>query len=310
MAIEEGPRTPGLGLRTAAVVLATTVTASAQPAPDKLVVGIYAPSIEFGTAGARLAYVQGLAKAIEQATGVKTSAQAYASLAALKKDNVDLAIVEGQCIATNPGWKVVATANVGGGTTRGWALFATASESMQTLNGKRLAFVQTGCNDPGFIDNAMLESEVDASFFDRRVGEKDLTGAVADVASYKTADAVFAPVDAGKGLKKVFDTASVPNPGFVAISGKLPAAVTEKVGAVVIGYAGQGPIAGWAKTGPDAYRALASHLQRSVKTGVFAAPEPVRIDARDVLIDPPTLKDPAMVPVRVHFVRPPGARMD
>jgi hypothetical protein len=278
-------------------------------ADDKIVVGIYAPSVEFGTAQARLQYVQGLAKAIEQATGTKTEAQAYASLAALKKDNVDFAIVEGQCIATNPSWKLLANANVGGGPSRPWGLFSATFDSMQALNGKKLAFVQTGCNDQGFIDNAMLESEVDASFFDRRVGEKDLTGAVADVASYKTADAVFAPVDSAKGLKKIFETGAVPNPGFVEISSKA-SAVADKVGNVVVGYTGQGAIAGWSKGSAEPYHALAGRLVRNQKQGVFATPDPARIDAKDVLIEPPTLKDVAFIPARLHFVRPPGARME
>jgi hypothetical protein len=294
---------------TALVVLCAV--ASAQPAPpQKLVVGIYAPSVEFGTAQARLGYVQGIAKVIEQATGIKTEAQSYATLAALKHDNVDFAILEGQCVAVNTGWHVLAVANVGGGTSRTWALFSATEDKMQALNGKKLAFVQTGCNDPGFIDNAMLESEVAATFFDRRVGEKDLTGAIADVASYKTAEAVFAPVDAGKGLKKVFDTGSVPNPAFVQVSTKLPAGIADKVGAAVIGYGGGGAIAGWAKGAADPYHALAARLGRAVKTGVFAAPEPVRIDAKDVLLEPTTLHDTALVTVRHHFVRPPGARME
>ena len=52
-------------------LLVMTGVASAQ-APAKIEIGIYAPSVEFGTAQARLAYVQGLAKAIEQNTGIKT----------------------------------------------------------------------------------------------------------------------------------------------------------------------------------------------------------------------------------------------
>jgi hypothetical protein len=299
----------GSRLAPALVALAVAAQASAQPAPQKLVVGIYAPTVEFGTAQARLAYVEGLAKAIEQATGVKTEAQAYASLASLKKDGVDFAIVEGQCIAINPGWRVLATADVGGAPARTWALFASGADSMQALNGKKLAFVQTGCNDPGFIDNAMLESEVDATFFDRRVGEKDLTGAVADVASYKTAEAVFAPVDAARGLHKVFDTGAVPNPGFVQISSKA-AALADRVGAAVASYAGQGAITGWSRASAEPYRALAARLVRVPKLGVFATPEPARLDAKDVLVDPPTLKDSAFISPRVHFVRPPGARME
>ena len=285
--------------------------AGAQPAaPDKLVVGIYAPSVEFGSTQARLAYAQGLAKAIEQATGIKTEAQSYASIAALKKDNVDFAIVDGQCAATNGGWRLLAAANIGGATSRPWALFSATGEPMQTLKGKKLAFVQTGCNDAGFIDNAMLESEVDASFFAGRVGEKDLTGAIADVASYKTAQAVFAPVEAAKGLKKVFDTGSVPNPAFVEVAGKLAAGTSEKVAAAVVGYGAQGAIAGWAKPSAEPYRGLAAHLGKVVKAGVLASPEPVRIDAKDVLVDPPTLHDTATVTVRHHFVRPPGDRME
>ena len=40
----------------------------------------------------------------------------------------------------------------------------------------------------------------DPGFFGARVGEKDLTGAVAAVTSYKTAQAVFAPVGSAKRL--------------------------------------------------------------------------------------------------------------
>ena len=238
-------------MATRAIVIAAALcsVASAQPAP-KIRVGFYAPSVEFGTAQARLAYVQGLAKAIEQATGVKTEAQSYASLAALRTDNVDYAIVDGACYATNMSWHLLANAVIGGGVTRPWALFSSAGNTMQQLKGKKLAFVATGCDDAGFVDNAMLESEVDPTFFGARVGEKDLTGAIADVSSYKTAQAVFAPVGSVKGLTKVFDTGSVPNPAFVEIAGKQ----SDKVAAAVIGFGGGGAIASWTKPTRDPFR--------------------------------------------------------
>jgi len=289
--------------------LAIPSVAVAQPAPAKITIGIYAPSVEFGAAQARLAYVQGLAKAIEQNTGIKTEAQSYANVGALKKDNVDFAIIDGQCYAANMSGKLLASATIGGGTTRAWGLFATAGD-MQALKGKKLAFINTGCNDAGFVDNAMLESEVDAGFFGARVGKNDLTAAIAEVASYKTAQAVFAPASAAKGLTKVFDTGMVPNPAFVDLSGKTPAGTAEKVAAAVIGYGGGGAISGWAKGDRGIYSALAGRLGKVNKAGVLATPEPVRIDARDVLVEPPTLKDTALVDVRHHFVRPPGARMD
>src|SRR5262245_46685990 len=268
------------------ILVVLTGVASAQQAPAKITIGIYAPSVEFGTAQARLAYVQGLAKAVEQNTGVKTEAQSYASLAALKKDNPDFAIVDGVCYSTNLNWKLLANANIGGSTTRVYGLYTNAGESVQALKGKKLAFVAAGCNDNGFVDNAMLESEVDASFWGARSPEKDLTGAVAAVASYKTSQAVFAPAGSAKGLNKLFDTGNVPNPAFVDVGGKLPAATSEKVAAAVIGYGGSGAISGWSKPSREPYQALASRLAPVKKTGIFATPEAARLDAKDVLTDP------------------------
>jgi hypothetical protein len=290
----------------AGLFLSLATAAYAQP--TKIRVGIYAPSVEFGTAQQRLAYVQGLAKAIEQSTGIKTEAQSYASVAALKADT-DFAIVDGPCYATNLGWRLLANANIGG-TTRTWALYSSAGDSMTQLRGKKLAFVATGCNDAGFVDNAMLESEVDPQFFGARVGEKDLTGAISDVQSYKTAQAVFAPVGAVKGLTKLFETGAVPNPAFVQIDTKLPQATADKVAAAVTGFGGAGAINGWTKPDRSPFTALAGRLGRVTKQGVLANPDPVRIDGRDVLIDPTSLRDSAFVAVRHHYVRPPGARMD
>src|SRR5512147_1339992 len=100
------------------LLLLLTSTALAQPkgATPKVTVAIYVPSIDFGASTARIAYVQALAKAIEQNTGLTVDAQSYANLAALKKDNPDFAIVDGPCYATNLGWKLLATATIGGAT--------------------------------------------------------------------------------------------------------------------------------------------------------------------------------------------------
>jgi hypothetical protein len=295
-------------IRILIALLVLTGVASAQG--QKIEIGIYAPSVDFGTAQARLAYVQGLAKAIEQNTGIPTNAQSYASLAALKKDAPDFAIIDGQCAATNSGWQVLANANIGGGTSRQWALFSNAGGTMQSLKGKKLAYMAAGCNDTGFIDNAMLESEVDPGFFSARQAEKDLTGAVASVSSYKTAQAVFAPVGSEKGLTKVFDTGSVPNPAFVEIGSKLPAGTSSKVAAAVQGYGGGGAISGWSKPSAEPYRGLAGRMQPVRKQGVFASPEPARINQTDVLQDVPSLKEPAYVAVRKHFQRASAGRMD
>ncbi len=299
-------------LITLLVLLAAGLPGAAHAQDARLKLGIYAPSVEFGSAAARLAYVQALGKAIEQRTGIAVEAQSYASLATLRKTGVDFAVVDGLCYATNLGWKLLANALIGGtsgATSRPWALHASVG-TMQALRGKKLSFIQTGCNDAGFVDNAMLDSEIDPGFFAARIGKPDLAAAIAEVAATRTAQAVFAPVGSAKGLTKLFDTGTVPNPAFVDLNGKLPAAVVEKVAAAVIGYGGAGAIAGWARPSREAYTSLAARLNRVVKQGVLATPEPVRIDARDVLLDPPTIREPALVDLRHHFVRTPGARLE
>jgi hypothetical protein len=97
---------------------------------------------------------------------------------------------------------------------------------------------------------------------------------------------------------------------FVEVAGKLPAATSEKVAAAVIGYGGSGAIGGWTKPSRDAYQALAGRLSPVKKAGMFATPELSRLEAKDVMIDPPSLKEPAYVAVRHHFVRLPNQRME
>ncbi|MBV8761844.1 MAG: hypothetical protein JO257_31400, partial [Deltaproteobacteria bacterium] len=92
--------------------------------------------------------------------------------------------------------------------------------------------------------------------------------------------------------------------------GSQPATVTAKVTAAVTGYGGGGAITSWAKADRSPYQAFAARLGKVVKQGILAGPDPVRIDARDVLAEPTTLRDYATVPVRHHFVRPPGDRIE
>jgi hypothetical protein len=287
-------------------VAAVVVSGDAQPdpGPQKLAVGIFTPSIEFSTSQQRLQYVQGLAKAIEGQTGIKTEAQSFASLGALKSAKVDFAIVDGQCYATNLGWKLLANAQVGGASTRAWALYSSVGGDLEGLRGKKLAYVQTGCNDKAFVDNAMLESQVADTFFSARVGKPDVTAAVAEVASYKGAQGVFAPVGSQKGLTKVFDTGAVPNPAFVQL-GNVPSSISDKVAAAVTGYGGGGAIASWTSASKSPYQTFAGRMQKIVMRSQFANPEPVRIDSKDVLVEPATADDPAETDVLQHFNRPP-----
>jgi hypothetical protein len=274
-------------------------------AQESLNVGIYAPSASFPDSGARLAYIQGLAKAISTKTGIPTTGKAYVRLADLMAAKPDFAIVEGLCIAAKSPGTVLATASINGDTTQTWGLFARGDGGFSGLKGKKLAFVQTGCRDADFIDNAMLDSEVKTkTFFESLVDKQDVSGAVAAVKDFKAADAVFAPTGQAKGLTKLFDTGTVPNPGFVVIAKGLPAGTVDKVKEAVLGYGANLGIDGW--KGAASYSSLAGQLGARTKRAVFASPEPVRLDDSDVLIVPTSEFQTATV--RQHFWDPAAAQ--
>jgi len=152
----------------------------------------------------------------------------------------------------------------------------------------------------------MLESEVDGGFFSGRVGKPHIQGAIAEVASFKGADAVFAPAGSQKGLTKVFDTSMVPGPAFVQLNGNIPNALVKKVESAVTRYGGGGGISGWKAASDSPYRTLRGKMRKQIKEPVFASPEPVRLDVKDVLIQPKTLDDAAFTKVRQHFETPPA----
>lgn len=292
---------------TLAMVSALSVSrgpASAQPAPARITVGIFAPTLEFERAAARLAYAQALAAAIATQTGIRTEAQSYASLQALRSDGVDVAIVDATCIATNPSWQVVAAAQIAGASARSWALYASEATTLAALKGKTLAVPQLGCNDAGFVDHAMLESEVAPDFFGRRMTKADLAAAIAEVVTLRGAHAVFAPAGAVKGATKLLDGGLVPNPGLV-VFGKLPKPIVDKVVAAARGLGSQGPISGWVEANRSAYSMLAARMMRANKLAVWAQPLFVKFDLGVLLLMPATMREQGLTDVRHHVLASP-----
>jgi len=288
-------------------VVGSSRLGDSQPAgtPAKITIGIYTPTVAFQTSQARLAYVQALAKAVAANVGTNVQGLAFTSMAQLRGKKLDFAIIEAQCFASNMKPTLLANASIDGGTSRRWALYSSLGPSMLALRGKKLAYIKMGCRDDDFIRNTMLESEVDLGFFGGRVGKPDLSGTVAEVASRKGAEAVFAPVGTQKGLTKVFDTGSVPNPAFVQMNNKLPKTLVDKVRSAVTRYGGGGAISGWKSADLGEYRSLKGRLGIRPKHGVFAAPSPVGVDAKDVLLEPKTLDETELTAVKQHFQSPP-----
>jgi hypothetical protein len=281
------------------VLTAHQSAALAQTGPGNLTIGIYAPSVNFSDATARSQYIQGVAKAVAARTGQNVTGRAYTYLRDLKAARPDFAIIEGLCVATN-NWTPLATASIGGATSQGWGLF-TRGENFGQLKGKRLAYLETSCNDMGFLDNALLDSEAKVKVhFGALVSKADAAAAVAAVGVLKQADAVFVPTGAGKGLTRVFDAGSVPNPAFVQMNKSLPAAVVTGAQQAVLSYGAILGIDGWKAA--VSYAGLGGQLSFRAKRPVFATPEVVRVDDQDILVIPQSKYD--RTKARQHFYEP------
>lgn len=286
----------------AILTLFVAATAWAQQQTEPMTVAIYAPSAAFADSSARLAYVQGLARAIQQKTGTPTTGKAFVRLGDLLAAKPDFAVIDGLCLASRSQGTLLATAAIGGEIAQPWGLYSRGGDGLAALKGKKLAYVKTGCRDGEFLDNAMLDGEVKtASFFGALVEKPDVAGAVLTVRDVKAADAVFAPAAQARGLTKVYDAGAVPNPGFVVLKPG-PQPFMDQVRDAVLGYGSGGGIDGWRAAAPAAYSGLGGRLGARPKRLIFAPPEVVRLDDPDVLVVPASRFEQA--PVKQHFWEP------
>ena len=272
---------------------------------NRIQIGMYAPAAPFSGSADRHSYARNLASAIETETGLAASAQAFVRFSDLAKAAPDFAIINGQCISARSPGRVLAVAKIRGSATQRWALYTRSAGGFQALKGKALSHMRTGCKDREFIRNAMLRSEVEMSYFSRLEGRPTISGAVSVVSSYKKAVAVFAPVGAGQDLRKLFDAALVPTPGFVLLNRKLDATTISRVTKVVLRFSADRGIQAWDSAAAANYTAFANSMRTQVKNPWFAMPSVDRI-AVDNLINTPMTKfeQPSS---RDYFTVPPRA---
>jgi hypothetical protein len=273
-------------------------SAQAQPAQERLVLAFYAPSLPFRDTASRLAYLKTLADAIASNTGNQVEPRLYSTMTQLRKANPDFAIVEAQCLST-AGWRALASARIGGKTTRSWALLAPRGETLPTLRGKKLAYSASGCRDGDFIENVLFDSEIRLNYFRGTAGKSTIGGAVAEVTSVKAAQAVFAPEGQSGGLSALFDAGEVANPVLVAVNPKLSKKVEDDVGRAARRFGSSGVIDGWVEPDGRSFAELRRRMRGARKRLIFADAPTVRLPYRDFLAT--ERGDSAVVPVRRYF---------
>ena len=288
-----------------AMILLAAGSAAADP---KLVVGIYAPNAPFESGDARYSFASRLGQQIQAATGVGTEPRAFARAAdfeaAIAKQQIDFAIVDGVYLAErNVPYAVIASATSGGETATRWSLFSSLPGGIFELAGKRIALAATGPKDTQFIDNALLDGEL-LHHFGARETAPDINSAVTAVV-LKKADCVFAPDLSGRGLRRVFDAGHVPNPAFVQVRSTVAAEVVEKVKKAVLAASGGASYDGWKAGGADALRSFGARMGAKLRRPVMAEPAVVPVAAADALVATPL--EPTTLDLRDQFWNPTGA---
>src|SRR5262249_62305724 len=83
------------------IFLLLTFASAGAAADEQLTVAMYAPAAAFADSSARVAYIQGLAKAIQQKTGQATTGKIFVRLGDLLAAKPDFALIAGQCLAAH-----------------------------------------------------------------------------------------------------------------------------------------------------------------------------------------------------------------
>ena len=274
---------PAIILVTALCALTLAEREALAQKQDGLVLALYAPTIPFKDTASQHTYLKLLADAIASNVGRRVEPRLYRSLVELRKAEPDLAIVEPQCATAGSPWQAIATARIGGRQSRRWALYGSRGQTVSSLRGRRLAVAWSGCKDKPFIENVLFASEVRLPYFGGTSPKTTVTGAVAEVASVRAAQAVLAPEAQGGALAKLFDAGEMPNPVLVVTNPRLASPLVDKIREAVVQFGSSGSIDGWGPTDRGALAALGRQLRGVPRRFVFAPPPPPKLRLKSLL---------------------------
>lgn len=273
----------------AAVAVALAVGPGAPAAADTLGVGMYAPSAPFDGATARVELVTQLARALGDAVGADGVGRVYARAgdfaAAVKKGDVQVAVVDAAYLATASSGTVIAASTRGGDTAIAWQLIARGdAASVLALAGKKLLVPTVGGREVDFVLNAELGGEVGKGFFASIASTPDTASTLAALGLGK-ADVAVVPADAAvpDGARKVTALPAVPGP-LLVVYGAPSAARRRALAAAAVAFAGGAVITGFVADDGAGVRALAKRFTPPLRRGPMAVPS-VKIVVGDLVAE-------------------------
>jgi hypothetical protein len=274
-----------------AMMMLVAMTAAA--AADSLRVGVFAPSTPFDGTGARLEFATKLARHIGGSDAVgRVYGKASDFSSALKKGDIDVAVVDATYLAASGGsYAVLAVAVRGGDTKSTWDLVARgAYDSILALKGKTILVPAIGGREAAFLGEALLGGELPADFW-KVDSSPDVLSALAALGIGK-GDAAVVPsgLSLPAGTNRVATLPAVSWPLLIA-SPKASADVQALAAERAPSFGGSGAISGFRSGSADAYKTLARRFGRPQRRGPMVVPN-LRIavgeliEGRTFTIDP------------------------
>jgi len=277
------------GRLAAIAVAASLALAPRAAAADTLAVGLFAPAAPFDGAAARVDLVNRLATALSKAVGADGAGRVYGRAAdfaaAVKKGEVQVALVDATYLAAAGGGTVVAVTARGGDTSRPWQIVARGgAKNVLALQGKKLLVPSIGGREADFIVNAEFGGELAKGFFASIAASPDTASTVAALGAGK-ADAAIVPGDTTlpAGVSRVASLPAVPGPVLV-VYGAMTAEKKAALAAAASGLAADAAIGAFKAGDGDDVHALAKRFAPHPRRGPMAVPS-VRIVVGDLVAD-------------------------
>jgi hypothetical protein len=260
-------------MRLAVLILcALTTVASA----EGVTVGLFAPTAPFPSTSARVELAsklgEHLGKAVGSAGSGKVFARASDFAAAVKKGEVDVALVDAAYLAVAGGnYTVLAAAARNGESAHVWQLVARGTDKLAALKGKRVLVPGVGGRETELVLNVLFGGEVGKEFFAKIETAPDTVSALAALGLGK-ADAVVVPrgAELPAGASVVLELPALSGPVLVAYG--LTPQQRQAVTAAALTFKGDSVITGFRGSDADAVRAIARRFTVPVKRGPLALP--------------------------------------
>lgn len=267
----------------AAMVALLGLGLAGEAAADPVRVGVFVPATPFQGTAARLDFATKLATHLGGADAVgKVYGQARDFASALKKGEIDLAVVDATYLAAAGGsYTVLAVAVRGGDTRVAWELVSRTGGNVLGLKDKTVLVPSVGGRERDFVFDAMLGGELPDSYF-KVSASPDARSAVAALGLGK-ADAAVVPggLELPAGVQRVATLSTVSWPVLIAAPGT-PAALHTQASSRAVSFAGSGAISGFRAGSADAYKSLARRFGRAVRRGPMVVPN-LRIAVSDLV---------------------------